>query len=253
MIGLYFSGTGNSRYILEQFCDEYEKDTKIYSIEDESAIEAIKNEELIVFSYSVQYSNLPKMLRDYVNNNGNLWNGKKVFIIATMGMFSGDGAGMLGRELKKHGATIVGGLHAKMPDSIGDVKLLKHPLEHNKETIAASVEKTRESARALKSGNPKKEGLGFFYHMAGLFGQRLYFRNMTKDYSNKLKIDNEACVGCGKCETLCPMKNIKVSDGKAEAFGKCTMCYRCVNNCPKQAITLLGKKVVMQSLIEKYL
>ena len=28
---------------------------------------------------------------------------------------------------------------------------------------------------------------------------------------------------------------------------------RCVNTCPKQAITLLGKEVVEQSIIEKYL
>lgn len=31
------------------------------------------------------------------------------------------------------------------------------------------------------------------------------------------------------------------------------MCYRCVNICPKQAITLLGKRVVEQGMIEKYL
>jgi ferredoxin len=34
---------------------------------------------------------------------------------------------------------------------------------------------------------------------------------------------------------------------------QCTMCYRCINNCPKQAMTLLGKMVVEQSVIEKYL
>ncbi|MBQ2294367.1 MAG: 4Fe-4S binding protein [Spirochaetales bacterium] len=38
-----------------------------------------------------------------------------------------------------------------------------------------------------------------------------------------------------------------------EQNNQCTMCYRCVNNCPKQAITLLGKKVIEQSLIEKFL
>ena len=42
-------------------------------------------------------------------------------------------------------------------------------------------------------------------------------------------------------------------DEKAVSNNRCTMCYRCVNNCPKRAITLLGKKVVMQSLIENYL
>ena len=76
---------------------------------------------------------------------------------------------------------------------------------------------------------------------------------MTKEYSGKLKIDNDKCIGCGKCEKICPMKNISINEGKAVANNRCTMCYRCINNCPKQAITLLGKTVVDQSVVEKYL
>ena len=52
-------------------------------------------------------------------------------MIATMGLFSGDGAGVLARLLKKYGAKITGGLHLKMPDSIADEKVLKRPLEKN--------------------------------------------------------------------------------------------------------------------------
>ncbi len=49
------------------------------------------------------------------------------------------------------------------------------------------------------------------------------------------------------------MKNLKVERGLAIAGTRCTMCYRCINNCPKQAITLLGKQIVVQGTIEKYL
>lgn len=38
-----------------------------------------------------------------------------------------------------------------------------------------------------------------------------------------------------------------------KAGNRCTMCYRCINTCPKQAITLLGKKVILQGTIETYL
>lgn len=38
----------------------------------------------------------------------------------------------------------------------------------------------------------------------------------------------------------------------AKAENRCTMCYRCINICPKQAITLLGKRVIEQGTIEKY-
>lgn len=254
MIGIYFSGTGNSKYCLERFLKEYEgeeREVKAFSIEDRELLEQVKNENELVFAYPVQFSNLPKILRDFVVEHKELWNGKKVFVIATMGLFSGDGAGMLARLLKKYGALIVGGLHVKMPDSICDEKALKYSEEKNRSIVTKAEKKIEESVHRMKNGNPTQVGLGIFYHLAGLFGQRLYFMNKTKIYTDKLKIDSEKCIGCGKCEQLCPMKNIVVKDKTAVAGNQCTMCYRCVNECPKQAITLLGKEVITQWSVEK--
>lgn len=253
MVGIYFSGTGNSRYVLEHFLKKYNALTKAYSIEDKNIVNYIKDNDELVFSYSVQYSNIPKMVKDFVDRNQGLWKGKKIFVIATMGLFSGDGAGILARRLQKYGASITGGLHLKMPDSIADVKALKRSLEQNKELVKGAEEKIEEAVTAMKNGKAPQEGLGFLYHLAGLFGQRLYFYNKTKRYSDKVKIDSHKCVGCGKCVGLCPMNNLKIEQGLADAGDKCTMCYRCINNCPKQAITLLGENVVMQGTIEKYI
>ena len=58
---------------------------------------------------------------------------------------------------------------------------------------------------------------------------------------------------CEGTEQIRPMNNIKIVDKKVVQNNQGTMCYRCINNCPKQAMTLLGKKVVGQSVIEKYL
>ena len=52
----------------------------------------------------MQYSTVPKILRDFIIENKELWENKKVFVIATMGLFSGDGAGILGRLLQQYGA-----------------------------------------------------------------------------------------------------------------------------------------------------
>ena len=46
MVGIYFSGTGNSRYAAEVFCNAYEKGAKAFSIEDDNVIRAVKNEEI---------------------------------------------------------------------------------------------------------------------------------------------------------------------------------------------------------------
>lgn len=253
MVGIYFSGTGNSRYAVELFCGEYDKGAKVFSIEDGSVIEAVEQENMLVFAYPVQYSTVPKILRDFISDKKELWKNKKIFVIATMGLFSGDGAGVLGRLLQKYGAEILGGLHLRMPDSIGDEKVLKRPLEKNKKLVKKAEKKIKKAVRLLSSGKPSQEGLGVLYRMAGFFGQRLYFGHKTKNYSDKLRVDEDRCIGCGKCEKLCPMNNIKVVAKKIVQNNQCTMCYRCINNCPKQAMTLLGKEVVEQSVIEKYL
>ena len=253
MIGIYFSGTGNSRYAAELFCREYDKDAIAYTIEDDEVLKAVNSADMIVFSYPVQFSTVPKIMRDFVTDNKELWRNKKVFMIATMGLFSGDGSGMLGRLLESCGAEVIGGLHLKMPDSIADEKALKRPLEKNKELVKQAEQKIKESVRQLKEGHPTQEGIGLLYRLAGFWGQRAYFGHKTREYSSKLRIEKEDCIGCGKCEKLCPMKNITIVEHKAVSGDRCTMCYRCINKCPKQAITLLGKRVIEQYEIEKYI
>ena len=251
MTGIYFSGTGNTKYCIETFLSEY--NTKAFSIEEKEAEYQIKSHEEIVLAYPVQYSNMPKMWKEFIIDHKGQWKGKKIFIIVTMALFSGDGTGILARMLKKYGAIIVGGLQVKMPDSICDVKALKRPLDTERAFVKAAEEKIKKAAAAYRNGQPPKEGLGILSHMAGLFGQRLYFYGKTKNYSDQLKINREKCIGCGKCAALCPMKNIMIESGKAVASDRCTMCYRCLNACPKQAMSLLGKRVVRQGSLEHYL
>ena len=251
MIGIYFSGTGNTKHCVEVFFNNYQNTNMCFPIEDKKVIEAIKQADAICFGYPVYFSNAPKIVKDFIANNKELWLGKKIFVIATMERFSGDGSGYLARLLKQQGAIIVGGMHIKMPNSIGDQKVLRKSLEDNKQMVKKAEDKIIQVARFLHAGKQYKEGLGVFSHILGLLGQRLWFYNKTKHYSNKVKINNK-CIGCRKCAILCPMHNITIENNKAVCKSHCTMCYRCVNHCPKQAITLLGSTVHGQSTIEKY-
>lgn len=252
MAAIYFSGTGNTKLCVTRFA-ELIGDGEILSIEDDTAVSAISESSDIIFAYPIYYSNLPKIVRDFIDGNSYLWRGKNIYIIATMGLFSGDGAGVSARLFKKYGANIVGGLHLRMPDCIGDVKALKKSPENNRELVNSAMKKIRVAADSYQVGKPSQEGLSFPYHMAGLFGQRLYFYGKTKNYTNSMKIDTSVCIGCGKCEKLCPMENIRTVNGKAVSAGKCTMCYRCFVNCPKRAITIIGSKVIEQHKIEQYI
>lgn len=253
MIGIYFSGTGNTKYCVEQFVQELDTSAHCCSIEEDTAAEEIRKNDFLILAYPIYYSNLPKIMRDFLMVHGADFAGKKVFLLATMGLFSGDGTGCAARLLQKYGAEIVGGLHLKMPDCIGDEKALKKSIEENKQLVREAKVKLVDAARRMKSGRPTRDGLGALSHLAGLFGQRLWFYNKTKHYSDRLKIDTDKCVGCGQCAKLCPMKNLHIIQGKAQADNKCTLCYRCISHCPHQAMTLLGNTVQEQCRIEKYL
>lgn len=252
MIGVYFSGTGNTKYCLEKFL-KYFNENKLYSIEDKNCIKEIKENSYIALAYPIYYSDLPIIVRNFIVDNKEIFKNKNIFIIVTMGLFSGDGAGCSARLLKKYGANIIGGLHLKMLDCIGDVKALKKSLEENKTVVKKADIKIKETVENIKNGHYSKDGLTFINHLAGLFGQRLYFYKKTYRLKDKLKIDYEKCISCGKRLNLCPMKNIELVDTKPAPQNKCTCCYRCISNCPKQAITLIGNEVFEQCTIEKYI
>lgn len=252
MIGVYFSGTGNSKFCVETFVKAYDAKANCISIENETCVERIKNEKDIVFTYPTYYSNLPKIVHDFIENNKTLFAHKNIFIICTMGLFSGDGAGCSARLFKQYGANILGGLHVKMPDCIGDEKALKKSLAKNQELLANAKEKILHSVHALKENKPTQDGLNAFNRLAGLFSQRLWFNGKVKNYSNRVKVDKNKCIGCGKCVSLCPLSNLEIRQKVAISKGKCTMCYRCFAYCPTQAITILGKQVYEQCCIEKY-
>jgi ferredoxin len=252
MLGVYFSGTGNTRYCLEKFM-EYYNGSKPVSIENPDVIEAIKKSVDIVFGYPIYYSNTPKIVKDFISQNRDIFRNKRIYVVCTMGLFSGDGAGCGARLLKKCGATIVGGLHLKMPDCISDSKLLKKTSEQNKQLVKNAENKIAKAVNVLKQGDATKDGLSVIHHIAGLFGQRLWFYKKTLNYTDKLKVADSLCVGCEKCVTNCPMNNLSMQKQKATSKGKCTMCYRCINTCPQKAITLMGDKIIEQSFIEKYI
>ena len=69
MTGIYFSGTGNTKFCVDKFLKEYDDSKNSFSIEDDEALEKIENDNEIVIGYPVQYSNIPKILQDYIVNN----------------------------------------------------------------------------------------------------------------------------------------------------------------------------------------
>ena len=250
MNAVYLSGSGNTKHIVTLLLNELGTNGISVPVESEDVKNALEGDEIIL-AYPTMFSNIPYLVRDFIISHESVWKGKKIFLITTMGLFAGDGTGCAARLLKKYGAEITGGLQIVMPDSIGDCKALKKSKEQNKAVIDKADKRVTEAAKKIREGNYPKEGLSFAAHLAGLFGQRLWFYNKTTGYTDKVKIDPAKCIGCGICAKNCPTQNIKIEDGKAVASSKCTMCYRCINHCPKQAMTLLGKTLYEQPTYDK--
>lgn len=274
MIGIYFSGSGNTKHCVERLVKSIDGSAVVLPLDGDSAKAAIAKTNLIVFGYGVQYSDMPYFVREFIIENKELWKDKNILCVATMAAFSGDGAGCSARLFKKYGANILGGLHIIMPETICDVKekkgekesdpeklylesmqyesKLKKLAEENRKIIKQADEKIDEVVKGIKKNIYPKDGLSFFARLAGAFGQRLWLGKRSHRYNKKLKINEDLCDGCRICVQQCPMHNLTVQDGKAQPSGKCTACYRCVNRCPKKAITLYGDKVAEQYKIEKY-
>lgn len=87
----------------------------------------------------------------------------------------------------------------------------------------------------------KREGSDILNVMTGSF-QRISNKGMMSKYD--IKINKEICIRCGKCVRLCPTENLTLPDNgdAVETHGNCTVCLRCINNCPVYAIRIINPK-----------
>jgi ferredoxin len=46
----------------------------------------------------------------------------------------------------------------------------------------------------------------------------------------------DACIGCGRCASLCPMNNIALKERRPKWSESCTHCMACIAGCPALAI-----------------
>lgn len=156
MVGVYLSGTGNTKHCIQKLVHSLDETAQAIPIEKPEAAQELSRHDFIILAYPVQFSNIPVMVRDFIKQHGDLWKDKQVLCVATMALFSGDGAGCSARLLKTYGAKVVGGLHIQMPDSICDEKLLKRPAAKIGRPFRLQTEKSKNGpARSSRADFPK--------------------------------------------------------------------------------------------------
>jgi iron only hydrogenase large subunit-like protein len=64
-------------------------------------------------------------------------------------------------------------------------------------------------------------------------------KNSNTDFHHALTVQNDLCIGCTHCMTVCPTQAIRVRKGKARIIAnRCVDCGECYKACPVSAITV---------------
>lgn len=80
MIGIYLSGTGNTKHCVEKLLNLLDDTARCIPLETPYIINMLENENTIVLGYPTQFSNAPFMVLDFIKRNPELWKGKKCFV-----------------------------------------------------------------------------------------------------------------------------------------------------------------------------
>ena len=239
MLTLYFSGTGNTKYIAESFSAKM--NAACYSIEEKVDFTSlIAHHDTVAFCYPIYGSRVPKIMRDFVGAIRPALNGKKIIIFCTQWLFSGDGARAF---TDLFDADVIYAEHFLMPNNIGNFPFLPISDEKSQAKYRRRTErKMNKICGNIRNGVVKKRGFNIISRGLGLM-QGIHFPRMEAKAMNDVRIDAD-CIVCGACVSLCPTDNLSLADGKIVQHGRCTLCYRCVNKCPKIAITAFTHRKV---------
>ncbi|MGL4741181.1 MAG: EFR1 family ferrodoxin [Sarcina sp.] len=238
MIVLYFSGTGNTKYVANKFAEKMK--VKSYSIEEKINFrKLILNSDIIAFCYPVYGSCVPNIMMDFVEKNKSVLENKKLIILSTQMMFSGDGSRVFVDLLEGVKFEVVYAEHFNMPLNIPNIPLVNvkngKNLEKKMKKANKKLDKICENIRAKII---KKRGFNRFSKFVGYNFQRRGFSKLEDKLKKGVKVTDE-CILCERCVKVCPKDNLFLGNKKVEQKGYCTACNRCVNICPKKAITVL--------------
>ncbi len=238
MLTLYFSGTGNSRYVAEHFSEIMKADC--FSIEDDiNFSDKISSNDTICFCYPVYGSCLPIIMSEFIDLYRISLTNKKIIILCTQHKFSGDGARVFTDHLKGIEYQVIYAEHIRMPNNISNLFFYKLECPQEIERFICKADfKIQNICEQIKKGAVFKRGFNPFSRFLGFIAQRWYFSFIMSRSGKRVKIF-DSCNGCSVCVQDCPVNNLRLVSKKAEALGQCILCYRCVNRCPQKAISVM--------------
>ena len=239
---LYFSGTGNSKYVAKRIADAL--GDEILNLNDRikaSDTSSVETDERLIIVTPTYAWRIPRVVRDWLRKK-ELRGAKQVWFVMTCGSEIGN-ADKYNRELCAEKAiSCMGTAQIVMPENY--IAMFAAPQADAAREIVAKAEPSIDRAIAAIQSNqsfaPTRNNL-YDRFMSGPINP-IFYKFFVK--ANAFTASS-ACIGCGQCVKRCPMNNVTLKDGKPSWGKNCTHCMACICYCPKEAIEY-GKKSVGQ-------
>lgn len=240
---IYFSGTGNSKYIAEMMADVLQDEAVncLDYIQNQIAGDFVSTKPWI-FVAPVYVSSPPVLFQQFIETANFAGNDKAYFVMTCAGGISASPLFCEKLCLKKN-LKYMGTAGVIMPQNyiaffkMTETDECKRRYEEAEKKIKVLVNCIG-SNQAFETTMVKK---GEYF--ATKLAVKLYYRFFMK---TKSFYATKECISCGLCAKKCPRKNIAMKDGKPVWGKECTHCMACINQCPKMAIEY-GKNTIGKS------
>lgn len=236
---LFFTGTGNSRYIANALADRLgDEVVSLNEIIKNGAKKQFDSDKPYVIVAPIYAWRMARII-DEVFESGEFNGCKEIYFVATMGANTGNAYKYCKKMAMDKGLEFKGFRGVPMPNNY----VIDSVMEDEETTdaiVAAAMPIVDEIAKAIESGAEirKTDKTPVPFLLSGPVNN-MFTKYMcsAKDY-----VVSDECISCGKCVSLCPYNNITIKEGEHPVFGdKCINCYACIQYCPKQAIDIPGK------------
>ncbi len=228
---LYFTSTGNCKYIAEQLAEELCDTAR--SITEADSVELSSGEKL-GFVFPTYFWRLPSIVDDFLKSLRISSEDKEpyIYFIATYGSTCGGTGRFVKKHLKSKGYALSASYSIKTADDwtvlfdISDKGEVEKILAEEKTQLEDILPRIKSGER----GNRMKDTLP----MIAVCGSGVFYNSACK--TRHLHVEGD-CIGCGLCEKECPLSAIRIENGRPVWIKEsCTMCLHCLHSCPKFAI-----------------
>ena len=239
---LYFSGTGNSKFVAKHIADALGDETVNLNDRIKSGgTSPVETGERVIIVTPTYAWRIPRVVRDWLLKT-ELHGAKRAWFVMTCGGEIGN-ADKYNRELcAEKSLACMGTAQIVMPENY--IAMFSAPQADEARKIVAKAEPNIDCVIAVI-----RAGECFATTRNNLYDRFMSGPVNPIFYKCFVKADaftvSDACIGCGQCAKRCPMNNVTLKDGKPVWGKNCTHCMACICYCPVSAIEY-GKKSVGQ-------